>query len=47
MTIFEKSGLCVKELEKRQIVFDPSKFSEIVSKNHSTDIYRIIEMAVQ
>jgi predicted nicotinamide N-methyase len=47
MTIFEKSGLCVKELEKREIDFDPSKFSEIVSKNHSTDIYRIIEMAVQ
>jgi predicted nicotinamide N-methyase len=47
MSIFEKSGLRVKELEKREIDFDPEKFAEIVSKNHDSNIYRIIEMAVR
>lgn len=47
LRLFEVNGLGMKELEKRDIVFDPSKFSEIVSKNHSSDIYRIIEMVVR
>ena len=44
MNIFEQSGLRVKELERREIEFEPEKFSEIVHKNHDSNIYRIIEM---
>lgn len=47
MSIFEMSGLRVKELEKRDIPFEPEKFSEIVHKNHDSNIYRIIEMEVR
>lgn len=47
MRIFENSGLWVKEIEKKTIEFKPEKFSSIVSKNYGSDIYRIIEMAVQ
>jgi predicted nicotinamide N-methyase len=42
MSLFE-----MKEIEKREIDFVPEKFSEIVSKNHSSNIYRIIEILNQ
>jgi predicted nicotinamide N-methyase len=42
MSLFE-----MKEIEKREIDFVPEKFSEIVSKNHSSNIYRIIEIMNQ
>ena len=44
MNIFEQSGLKVKELERREIEFASENFSEIVYKNHDSNIYRIIEM---
>lgn len=47
MSIFETSGLRVKELEKCEIEFEHDKFSEIVHKNHDSNVYRIIEMEVQ
>jgi len=47
MNIFEMSGLRVKELERRDIEFEPEKFSDIVHKNHDSNIYRIIEMEVR
>jgi predicted nicotinamide N-methyase len=47
ITILEKSGLRLKELERREIDFEPEKFSGIVHKNHDSDIYRIIEMEVR
>lgn len=46
MTIFEKSGLRVKELERREIEIEHEKFSDIVHKNHDSNIYKIIEMEV-
>lgn len=42
MSLFE-----MKEIEKREIDFVPEKFSEIVSKNHDSNIYRIIEIFTQ
>jgi predicted nicotinamide N-methyase len=37
----------MKEIEKKEIEFVPENFSEIVSKNHSNNIYRIIEILNQ
>ena len=45
--LFKSNGLELKEIEKREIDFTPEKFSEIVSKNHSSETYRIIEMVAQ
>lgn len=42
MSLFE-----MKEIEKREIDFVPEKFSEIVSENHSSNIYRVIEILNQ
>jgi SAM-dependent methyltransferase len=41
------SVFTMKEIEKKEIEFVPGNFSEIVSKNHSSNIYRIIEILNQ
>jgi predicted nicotinamide N-methyase len=41
------SVFTMKEIEKKEVEFVPEKFSEIVSKNHSNNTYRIIEILTQ